>query len=400
MAHSIHELPAPAVERFDRSTFGILPLAFLAAAAVGLLGSLIGYIWWQKQFAYSWLFACTYFFTLCVGSLFWTILHHATDSEWSVLVRRQMENVASIIPYFFFLFLPLIFFCAPLLWTWWDLKLGDNPVYDAKHGYLNHGFFWVRYILYFVILGGVACLLRNASIAQDTDGLSRHSHFMRKLSVFALVLFGVGLTFAAVDWLMGLNWEWFSTMWGVYIFAGTAGAGMSLIVIITTALHSRGYLKPVTLEHYHIMGKYMLAFTIFWAYIGFSQYMLIWYANIPEENIYFRIRNTEGWWYFSMLLVIGRFFIPFPLLLTQWIKKQPERLCWLAWWVLFMQLIDIYVVVLPSLHQLGFRPSIFDLTALLGVGGVVGWLWLRSLGTANLFPTRDPRLAASITLTN
>src|SRR3982750_3527145 len=131
-------------------------------------------------------------------------------------------------------------------------------------------------------------------------------------------------------------------MWGVYLFAGAAGSSMALMVLILNALKRRGYLSVVNNEHYHIMGKFMLAFTIFWAYVGFSQYMLIWYANIPEENVYFRIRNTEGWWYFSLLLVVGRFFLPFPILLTQWIKKHPNRLCWLAWGVLFLQLIAVY----------------------------------------------------------
>ena len=121
-----------------------------------------------------------------------------------------------------------------------------------------------------------------------------------------------------------------------------------------------GYLKVVNDEHYHIMGKFMLAFTIFWAYIGFSQYMLIWYANIPEETIYFRLRNTESWWYFSQFLVIGRFFLPFPVLLLQATKKT-KLINYVAVWILFMQLLDIYVIVLPSLHRTGFSPSILDL---------------------------------------
>ncbi len=402
MAHSIHELAAPAPETLDRSKFGLLPLAFLAAAAIGLLGSFIGFIWWREQFAYSWLFAFTYFFTLACGGLFWTIVHHATDAEWSVLVRRQMENIASVIPLFFVLLLPLLLFCAPMIWKWWDLKPGDDPMLDAKHGYLNHTFFAIRYVIYFLCLGGLAWLLRGASVAQDQDGSARRSHFMRRLAVGGLILFGVCLTFGAVDWLMGLDYHWFSTMWGVYIFAGAAGSSMSLLVLIVTALKARGYLKPVNLEHYHIMGKWMLAFTIFWAYIGYDQYMLIWYANIPEENIYFRIRNTESWWWISVLLVVGRFFIPFPILLTQWIKKTPNRLCLLAGWVLLMQLVDIYLVVMPSLHQTGYRFSAIplDLFAFLAVGGMAGWLWLRSVGNAHLFPTRDPRLAASISLTN
>ena len=144
----------------------------------------------------------------------------------------------------------------------------------------------------------------------------------------------------------------------------------------------------------------MLVFTIFWAYIGFDQYMLTWYANIPEETIYFRIRNTESWHFFSTFLVVGRFFLPFPILLTQWIKKHPNRLCLVAGWVLLMQLIDIYVVVLPALHRTGFSPSIFDVTSFVGVGGLVGWFWFWMLGRSPVFPTRDPRLEGSIKLTN
>ena len=157
--------------------------------------------------------------------------------------------------------------------------------------------------------------------------------------------------------------------------------------LVVTALRNRGYLKPVTIEHYHIMGKWMLVFTIFWAYIGFSQYMLIWYANIPEETIYFRIRNTESWHFFSTFLVVGRFFIPFPILLTQWIKKHPNRLCLVAGWVLLMQLLDMYVVVLPSLHNTGFQPEHSSISpALIGIGGLVAWLWFRILGSASALP--------------
>jgi hypothetical protein len=198
---------------------------------------------------------------------------------------------------------------------------------------------------------------------------------------------------------MGLDYHWFSTMWGVYLFAGAAGSSMSLIVLIITALKSQGYLKIVNDEHYHIMGKFMLAFTIFWAYIGFSQYMLIWYANIPEETIYFRLRNTESWWYFSQALVVCRFFLPFPVLLFQATKKT-KLINYVAGWVLLMQLIDMYVIVLPSMHRTGFSPSIFDLTSLLGIGGILGWLFFRNIGKSNLFPMRDPRLLGSLKLSN
>lgn len=402
MAHSSHELELPKVETFENGKFGLLPLIFLAAAGIGLFGSIIGFFVNKEQFAYSWLFGCTYFFTLCCGGLFWTIIHHATDADWSVVVRRQMENLAILVPVFALLLLPIMFSedCKKFLWDWWDLKAGHDPVLDGKRGFLNHGFFYLRYVFYFFALGGTAWWLRSNSVAQDKDGKTSRSHVMRKVAVGGLILFGICITFYAVDYLMGLDYKWFSTMWGVYIFAGAAGSSMSLLVIIVTALRDRGYLKPVNMEHYHTMGKWMLAFTIFWAYIGYDQYMLIWYANIPEETIYFRVRNTETWHFLSTILVVGRFFIPFPILLTQWIKKHPHRLCWLAWWILVMQALDLYLVILPFLHNKGFNPSIFDLLAFVGIGGVIGTLWLKALRSAYLFPTRDPRLAASLTLVN
>ncbi len=400
MAHASHHAPVPAAEKFDGRRLGNLPNICLGIGGGGIALSLLGYFICEPgQFGYSWLFAFIYFFTLAMGCFFWTCLHHATDSEWSVVVRRVWENTASLLPYFALLFIPL-FFAPEQIWRWWNLAPKDHPHLHAKVGYLNHGFFIVRYVSYFALLGIWTWVLRSRSIKQDKDGLSKHTHVMRKFGVSGIPVMALCLTFGAFDWLMGIDYKWFSTMWGVYVFAGAAGASMSLTVIIVTLLRERGYLKPVNLEHYHIMGKFMLAFTIFWAYIGFSQYMLIWYANIPEETIYFRIRNTESWHFFSLLLVIGRFFIPFPILLTQWIKKEPQRLCLVAGWILLMQLLDMYVIVLPGLHPLGFSPSILDITSFCGVGGIVAYLWFRLLPSAFLFPTRDPRLAASLNITN
>lgn len=199
---------------------------------------------------------------------------------------------------------------------------------------------------------------------------------------------------------MGLDYHWFSTMWGVYIFAGALGSSMALLVLVVTALRRSGYLGPVSKEHYHVMGKFMLAFTVFWAYIGYSQYMLIWYANIPEETIYFKIRNTESWHLLSTALVVGRFFVPFAFLLFQSTKKNIRVICGVAAWMLVMEILDMYVIVLPSLHQTGVSPSIYDLAALAAVGGSASGLYFRRLISSNVFPSRDPRLAASLNLHN
>src|SRR5207302_2826541 len=198
---------------------------------------------------------------------------------------------------------------------------------------------------------------------------------LRKVSFVSLPLFAFSLTFGACDWLMSLNYHWFSTMWGVYIFAGAAGSSMSLLVLVITALRNAGYLKEVvTPEHCHIMGKWMLSFVVFWAYIGFSQYMLIWYANMPEETEYFIRRNTESWNSLSLFLVIGRFFVPFAILLMQGLKRKPARLCWIAGWIVFMQMVDIYIVILPALHGPGIMVSIWDFMPLIGIGGTLGFL--------------------------
>jgi hypothetical protein len=399
MSHST-ESPQLSVERFDSGAAKKFSSLCFAASVVGLLLSAIGLFNSREQFAFSWLFGFMFVLTLCVGCLFWTILHNATDSEWGVLVRRQMENVASVIPYLSVFFLPLILFCAPILWKWWNVPHGQDALLDAKAAFLNQNFFWVRYLVYFIGLGGLGVALRASSMAQDEDGAPRHTFRLRKLAIGGLPVMAVCLTFAAVDWLMGLDYHWFSTMWGVYIFAGAAGSSMALLVLIVTGLKKAGHLKAVNLEHYHIMGKFMLAFTVFWAYIAYSQYMLIWYANIPEETIYFKIRNTEGWHTLTTILVFGRFFIPFPILLFQATKKNPKFLCGVACWIIAMQLLDHYIIVLPSLHQTGVSFSIYDFSSVLAVAGAAAGFFFRRLASANVFPNRDPRLAGSVALTN
>ena len=407
MSDHSHALTPPEIERFDNKHLGGLPNLLLAAGVIGSGISLIGFIVQRQQASFSWLFAFAYFFTIAIGTLFWTCLHHATDAAWSVVVRRQLENAASLLPYFAIFFIPLFLFGTSifgteghLLWKWWEIPHGQDVLLDEKSGFLNHTFFVIRAVVYFSLLSFVALSLKKRSVTQDSDGASKHTLVMRKFGIGGIPALALCLTFSGIDWLMALDHHWFSTMWGVYLFAGAAGSSMSLLVLIVTALKNKGYLKPVSIEHYHIMGKFMLAFIIFWAYIGFSQYMLIWYANIPEETIYYRIRNVGFWNVLSTFLVVGRFFLPFPILLMQWTKKNPKYLCMVAGWILCMQALDIYLIVLPALHGTGFSPSIFDVSSFVGIGGFVGWLFLKKLSQTNLFPTRDPRLAESIKLTN
>src|SRR6476659_9777541 len=281
MSERADVMPTPEGEYVESNRFA--PLSFLLAiiGIVGLGLSVVGAFVSPKQFSFSWLFAFAFYFTMLAGCFFWIIVHHVVDAEWSVVVRRQLENLAMLLAVMALFFIPVVIF-RHHLYEWMNIPVGQDPVLDSKRGYLNWNFFIIRAVFYFVFFIGATLLFRRFSIRQDRDGNPAFTLNMRRLGFVALPLFALCLTFAAYDWLLGVDYKWFSTMWGVYIFAGAAGSSMSLLVL-------------VNMEHYHTMGKWMLAFTVFWAYIGFSQYMLIWYANMPEETEYFIRRNTESW---------------------------------------------------------------------------------------------------------
>lgn len=400
MSERLQNAPTPEGEYFESGRFAGLSVILGIVAFVALALCVVGAFIDQHQFAYSWLFAFAFFFTLCAGCFFWTIVHYATDAEWTVVVRRQLENIAVLVAVLALLFIPVLLL-RHQLYDWMSIPPGQEKTLDSKRAYLNLPFFLIRAAFFLGFFIVASFLLRRFSVKQDKDGNPRFTIWLRQVSFVSLPLFALSLTFGAYDWLLGLQYRWFSTMFGVYIFAGAAGSSMSLLVLVITALRNAGYLKNVvTMEHYHIMGKWMFAFCVFWAYIGFGQYMLIWYANIPEETQYFLTRNTESWWYLSMLLVFGRFFGPFLILLVRSPKKHPNQLCLIGAWILFMQLLDIYLVVLPALHGTGIHLSLWDFVAVIGVGSTLAFVYLRIVNKTSLFPVRDPRLIESLKLVN
>jgi hypothetical protein len=400
MSERLHSTPTPEGEYFETSRFAGLSvlLGIVAFVALALCGA--GAAIDPKQFSYSWLFAFAFFFTLCAGCFFWTIVHYATDAEWTVVVRRQLENIGVLVAIVAIFFIP-IFLLRHQLYDWMSIPPGTEEKLDSKRAYLNLNFFVLRAVVFLGFFIIASQLLKRFSVRQDKDGNPKFTIWLRRVSFASLPLFALCLTFGAYDWLLGLEYRWFSTMFGVYIFAGAAGSSMSLLVLVISALRNAGYLKNVvTIEHYHIMGKWMLAFSIFWAYIGFGQYMLIWYANIPEETQFFITRNTESWWALSTLLVVGRFFICFPILLMQSIKKEPRNLCMVAGWIVCMQMLDMYIIVLPALHGTGVHLSIWDLLSLIAIGATLGFVYLQLVPRTSLFPVRDPRLIESLTTVN
>lgn len=427
-------------ERLDLTKVSKLNGLFLVIGGLGLVASLaylFGFLGKEKQaeFAYSWLFAFFFFFTITCGGIFWTMLQHASNSGWSVVVRRLFENLGSNIAWMAVFVLPFVFIPSvqDALWEWIPIhreaahhahqehistyealhhmaeKDHSKHILTSKYGYLNMSFWYVRVVVYFAILGALAYFLRKWSIQQDKDGSFKHTFRSRAFCCILLFPFALAVTFSAVDWVMAMDYTWFSTMWGVYIFAGGAWGAMAVSILALTYVRSNGYLHKVTSgEHYHLMGKLLFAFTVFWAYIAFSQFFLIWYANITEETRFYILRNTGGWWYLSHVLVWLHFAVSFVLLLSAGRKKRTGVMNALCFWVLLMHVVDWYWLIIPERGPSLSKGAVFwidgawvgDVIALVTMGGLCGWAYLRRLSKASLYPCRDPRLLESVTATN
>lgn len=403
-----HHPSAPAEERFNLTRLGVLPLLVLAIGVACLVGSLIWGYFDTKRFAFGWLVAFMWVFTVAAGCLFWTLVHHALDCDWSVVSRRIMEQVSALFfPWIGLLVIPLLVLPGKI-YKWWNIDPASDHLLAHKEPILNHGFYWGFAVVCMAFFGGCAWLMRSLSVKQDANGDPWLSIRMRQIAYGGIILFALMITFAGIMWVMALDYHWFSTMWGVYIFAGSAGAGLAATILIANGLKAAGYLKGVyTVEHNHIIGKLLFAFTVFWGYIAFSQYMLYLYANIPEEQIFFIQRNEGTWFHFSIFLVFARFFFPFLLLITQPAKRNPIRLCFAAAWILAMHFVDLYWMVMPQ-YQVNTAADVrgpdlkivLDVLTVAGMLGVLIFFFLRRLPQTCLFPKRDPRLYESVTLTN
>jgi len=378
-----------------------LTYIFLALSMIGIIFSLIGAAVDHVQFAYSWFFAFYFFFTIALGAFFWVTLHYACDSAWSVLPRRVWENMLGLLPLFFVLFLPLLWpDFRDVLWTWMSPAHATDHEVEIRSGYLNPTFFYIRVFIYFLYFCLAGLYYRRNSVAQDIDGNPVFTRRMHDHSYLALVIFGVLETFLGFDWFMGLDWRWYSSLFGVYNFTICVQASMAAGIVIIAMLRSAGFLVALNSEHFHLMGKLLFGFTIFWAYIAFGQYLLIWYGNIPEETIFYNDHNRGLWKYLSYLIIIGKFVFPTIYLLAQDTKKRLRALTFVAGWLLIMHGVELYWYIMPYAHQHSILPSWQDFVAFITVGSILGFAYMSLAARASLFPTRDPRLVECLTITN
>ncbi len=391
---------------FDRDTFkltrpvGVERIALIVGIA-GLAASAAGYFVDARQFFHSYLTAFSFWATIGLGGLFFTMLHHLTGATWSVVLRRISETVMAVLPYLIVLFIPVALGVHALFHWSHAEAVQQDTLLQAKAPYLNLPFFFVRTALYFGIWFWLSRSLYRHSILEDGGSSPELTQKMRRLSAPGMVLFAFTLTFASFDWIMSLDAHWYSTIFGVYVFSGSVLAILSFITLAALYLRGKEILEDViTLEHYHDLGKLLFAFTVFWAYIAFSQFMLIWYGNLPEETIFFHHRWVGSWKMVSMVILFGHFVVPFLALLTRAAKRNLLNLKVMSIWLLLMHWVDMYWLILPNLYPHGARVSWLDLSTMLGIGGIVVWLFWARLRSQALIPLNDPKLAASVQFEN
>ena len=405
------------------STALIIGLVGLAIAGFGLFNGLGND---DPRPLMSWLIGVSFWMSIGVGLLFLTMIWWVFHARWPVVVRRPVEHYLGAFPIFGLLLLPLVL--VPLLnsdnpgilWSWMnpDLVIKDgktvaeDTLYQSKSPYLNVGFFVLRFAIVLGAFSLISGLLRKWSFDMDRTGDIANVHKSRVLSSFGIFICAASASFFAIDFFKSIEYHWFSTMYGVWFFAASMRAGLSALVIICVVLAAKGSLKGLfNTAHTYSIGCIMLAFTVFWAYISFSQYFLIYNANIPEETFWYNIRETNydgslnSWWWVSMCLVFLHFLVPFILLLWYKTKVVIPRLVAVSVWILAFHLLDLYWNIVPgklypesgsdyAVRQ--FSVTLFDVAALVGVGGIVAWSVSRSMKRAEPIPVRDPYIEESL----
>ena len=353
-----------------------------------------------KQFLFSWLVSFLFFLTLALGALFFVLIQYASQGGWGIVLRRIGETIFATLPLMAVLSLP-IFLGLRDLYAWSTPAAEHDPLLHWKAPYLNVPFFLIRAGFYFAVWSFIALMYYRGSRGQDVTGDPAVSARLRRLAGPAIIVLAVTQTFASIDWIMSLTPHWYSTIFGVYFFAGSFVGFIALLAVVVVAMRSAGLLETViSADHLHDVGKFLFAFTAFWAYIAFSQFFLMWYANLPEETIFYKARLEGSWKTVSVLLMVGHFGAPFLFLMGRAVKRRGATLAAGGAWLLAMHFLDLYWQVMPTLHPDGIRPSVLDLAAFVTVGGcfvgAAGWLIRRQA----LVPVRDPRLAESLAFEN
>jgi hypothetical protein len=397
--HDTHAAATPSLHELAVLKSGS---AMKIAAAVGLLGLIatgagIASAPHETMISYLWAFA--FWVGLSLGGLFLVMIFNAAGARWTIVLRRAMETMASPLPLFALLFIPILV-NAKQLYSWMtpsSLSPELIKMMPAKQFWLNSNGFTIRAVIYFVMFIAVQQLLYSWSLRQDGEGSAALTRKQRSFSAGILPFMAIAFSVAAVDWLMTLEPGFSSTIFGVYYFAGSFLGAVSFLALASAIARgtSGTHATLMKKDHWHNLGKLMLAFTAFWAYIAFSQFLLIWIANLPDEIPWFISRTMGAWKPIFWMLVVGHFFIPFFTLLSRDLKMVPGKLALVALWILASGMLDTYWLIVPAFHD---APSFHwtMITAFLGIGGLAISLALFRASGRYGVPVGDPYLDDSL----
>lgn len=332
---------------------------------------------------------CTGVTLVCMA---FVMLHHLIGGRWGFIIQRLLEAVMGTLPLLLVLFIPIVLGMHDLYHWTHEEAVASDPILQHKEGYLNVPFFIIRTVIYFAIWIAASFLLIKWSIAQDKSGDPKLTDRLRSISGPGVVVFALTMTFASFDWIMSTDPHWFSTLYGVMMIVTSGGAALSFIIIMMTYLRNHDPIsKLADADRFHDWGKLLLAFTLLWFYMMLSQFLIIWAANLPEENPWYVHRIHGGWEIVSIVLVLCRFVIAFCLLLSIPRKKDPRRLVRVAWFILVMHFVDIFWHVAPNFRHNGFDLNLIDVIIPLGLGGIWFYYVINRLKKNPLIPQKDPR---------
>ncbi|MHB1308526.1 MAG: hypothetical protein ACYDC1_01450 [Limisphaerales bacterium] len=367
---------------------------------VGLVGSVLGLFLNLQQFAHSWLVAFMVCLSIGLGGLFLVLMHHLFDAGWSVPIRRVCEHLSCLLfPWLALAFVPVAL-VAPKIYHW--MQLGPDSHDHALHTkwpLLTIPAWYAVSAFCFLVWWWLSRRLRHWSLEQDRTGAAACTYKLRKLSAIGIFLFAITLTLGAVLWMKGLMHHWFSTMYGVYYFAGSVWLTLATVYLIIMVLKRNGTLSAVLHEHqFYFLGTLLFAFTVFYAYIHLSQYFIIWNANMPEETFWYLVREKGSWFFIGLVIIFGHFFIPFLALLRIDFKLTFWWMTPLCAWAWLMHYVDMSFNILPLVSPDGFPWAWIwlHLSCLALIGGVLVKVFLKEFAAHPPFPLRDPRLCEAM----
>ena len=370
---------------------------FLLAGAAGAVASAVGYFLDPAQFFQSYLMAYMFVLGFSLGSLALGMVHQLSGGAWGVVIRRPIGAASRVLPVLTVLFLPIALGMHHLYeWTHADVVAND-PILRGKQLYLNTPFFLIRAAIYFAAWNGVSYLLNKWGLQQDRTGDPRYARRMQMLSGGGLLAYGLCITFASFDWMMSLEPHWFSTIYGVLIMGGQGLSALAFLIAILVWLSRRPPLREIVMPaHFHDLANLMLAFVMLWAYFSFSQYLIIWSGNLPEEITWYLNRLQTGWRLVAITLVIFHFAVPFVLLLSRAVKREPSTIVKVAVAILIVRLVDLFWLIAPEFHHDGLSVSWMDIVLPLTLCSIWFGCFLWQLRGRALLPVHDPQFEEAL----